>query len=83
MTFAARLQGVAIALAVLVLCFPVAFMVTMLMAPLRAWFEAVAGIEVYGHSGPAEWCHLLTYAVLVTCCAYLWYRIRKATAQRQ
>jgi hypothetical protein len=49
----------------LIVCAPIAFIVTLLMAPFWGWYEARTGIESLGHSGPADWCFELTYAVVV------------------
>ncbi|SDR66931.1 hypothetical protein SAMN05444173_0249 [Opitutus sp. GAS368] len=35
------------------------------MAGFWGWFEAKAGIEALGHSGPADWCYGVTYAVVL------------------
>lgn len=48
-----------------VLCAPVAVAVTVLVWPAWGWFESVTGIEALGHSGPATWCYLATYAALI------------------
>ena len=75
MTFGDRVKGVVIALAILVACFPVAVLLTFVASPLWSWFEAQSGIEAYGHSGPAEWCYLVSYGLLVAICAFVWSRI--------
>jgi len=74
MTFRERLKGVAIALFVLLMCLPVAVAGTILTSPFWRWFETQSGIEAYGHSGPAEWCYLVTYGVLVTIATFIWWR---------
>jgi hypothetical protein len=33
--------------------------------PLWNWFENSHGIESVGHSGPADWCYLATFSVVV------------------
>ena len=43
----------------------ITFWVTILLVPLWRWIEADYGIEAIGHSGPAEWCFFLVYAVVV------------------
>ena len=53
-------------LAVLVVCLPAAFIVTILLSPLWSWIEATYGIESIGHSGPSDWCFYLIYGVLST-----------------
>jgi hypothetical protein len=49
-----------------VVCLPSSFFVTLLLLPLWSWIEATYGIESVGHSGPADWCFWLVYAVLVS-----------------
>ena len=48
----------------LILCVPAAIVVTLLLLPLWGMIEARFGIEAVGHSGPADWCFWLVYAVL-------------------
>lgn len=49
----------------LLVCAPVAFIVTFLMSPFWGWYRARTGIESLGHSGPSDWCFALTYVVVV------------------
>ncbi len=79
MTFRERLKGVAIALAILIGCFPVAVTVTLLIAPFWSWFERRSGMEAYGHSGPSEWCYLVAYCLLVCLCTAFWSRANRRT----
>lgn len=51
------------ALAVLVVCLPIAFIVTIMLLPLWSWIEATYSIESVGHSGPADWCFYAVYTV--------------------
>ncbi|MBZ5676372.1 MAG: hypothetical protein LAP61_19185 [Acidobacteriia bacterium] len=51
-------------LAVLLVCLPIAFIVTILLSPLWSWIEASYGIESIGHSGPSDWCFYAVYSVL-------------------
>lgn len=50
---------------VAVLLAPVAFVLTIAAFPFWRWLETAFGVESVGHSGPAEWCFLATYAGLV------------------
>ncbi len=79
MSFAERLKGVAIAIGLLLLCAPVAVVLTILTASFWAWVEAAFGVEAYGHSGPAEWCYLVVYGVLVVGCTWGWSRLQRGT----
>jgi len=58
---------------IVVLSLPAAVAVTLLTLPVWRWFEATTGIEAYGHSGPAEWCYLLVYGLIVTVLSVIWY----------
>ena len=82
MTIAQRLRGAGIAIAILVLVFPVSAIVTIVCFPFWLWFETHSGIESYGHSGPAQWCYLATYIVLVIVCTAIWSNIRRSTSKR-
>jgi len=54
-------------------CLPAAFVVTIVLLPVWRWIEATYGIEAIGHSGPADWCFELVYALLaMTCVVALW-----------
>jgi len=46
-------------------CMPLAIVVTLLLYPLWSWIEASTGFESVGHSGPAEWCYVTVFALLV------------------
>ena len=62
----------------LVLMVPVtlflAFWVTVFLVPLWRWIEADFGVEAIGHSGPAEWCFYLVFAILLGPALYLLWR---------
>lgn len=59
------LRLVLILLAIAMVSIPVSLVVTILLFPFWSWFEAVTGIESVGHSGPAEWCYVTAFIVLV------------------
>jgi hypothetical protein len=42
---------------------PFSFVFTFALVPLWRWVEGDLGIESIGHSGPAEWCFWLSYAI--------------------
>jgi len=44
---------------------PISILITILLFPFWSWLEASAGIESVGHSGPAEWCYVFIYILLV------------------
>jgi hypothetical protein len=70
---------------VVVVCFPVAILMTLLLLPLWSWIEATYAIESVGHSGPAEWCFWLDYIVLtaVSVTALLLHRRRSKLASAE
>jgi hypothetical protein len=43
---------------------PFAFVAAAVLSPLWSWIEASTGLESMGHSGPAGWCYLATWAAL-------------------
>ena len=55
---------VAVVIAIPIVCAPLAFLLTVLCAPLWERFEAATSIQSYGHHGPVEWCYVVTFAVL-------------------
>jgi hypothetical protein len=57
-----------IVIVVLVLLMPVAIGITLYMTPLWLWVELNYQIESLGHSGPAEWCFVAVYGLLVFVC---------------
>jgi hypothetical protein len=54
-----------VALTILIISMPPAFMLTIALLPLWSRVEATYGIESVGHSGPADWCFELTYVFVV------------------
>lgn len=52
-------------LSLFVVAMPVAFIATLILLPLWRWIEADFGIEAIGHSGPADWCYVTVYGILV------------------
>jgi hypothetical protein len=56
-----RLLGLALVSAIVSV--PLAFTSTILMNPLLGRLEAKYGVELTGHSGPADWIFALVFAV--------------------
>jgi len=65
---------------ILVICLPLSIVGTLLMFPVWRWLEATYGIEAVGHSGPAEWCYVVTF-LTSTLTALLVYALRFARAR--
>jgi phosphotransferase system glucose/maltose/N-acetylglucosamine-specific IIC component len=72
-------------LVVVVLAFaavPAAFIGTLLLYPLWSWIEATYGIESVGHSGPADWCFMVVYGVILAALLpLLWRNWRRRRAR--
>ena len=52
-------------LAVVLVAAPASILLTLLLLPFWSWFEASFAVESVGHSGPAEWCYVSVYVLLV------------------
>jgi len=55
-------------LVILVLCVPLSAVTTLLLLPLWNALENHWQIESVGHSGPADWCFIVVYALWVAAC---------------
>ena len=67
MNAAKALRAAGIALAICLIAAPVAFVATIWLLPLWSWIEANFSIESIGHSGPAGWCYLAVYILILGC----------------
>jgi hypothetical protein len=67
MNLTIRLRGVGIAFAVCLISAPIAIAVTIALLPFWSWVESMSEIESVGHSGPAEWCYLVCYNIILAC----------------
>lgn len=47
---------------ILLLSVPLGMLVTLVLLPFWRWIEESTGIESVGHSGPADWCFLVSTA---------------------
>ena len=50
----------------LVVTAPLSIIITVVLFPFWSWLESSSGIESVGHSGPADWCYLFVFVVLLT-----------------
>ena len=64
----ARIREVLISSSLLVLCLPVAILLTLLLLPLWSWLQLKTAIPAVGPSGPAPWCFILVYALTAGAC---------------
>jgi NADH:ubiquinone oxidoreductase subunit 5 (subunit L)/multisubunit Na+/H+ antiporter MnhA subunit len=76
MNMAGRLRSVGIALAICIVAAPIAIVGTIAFIPFWSWIESRFEIESIGHSGPAEWCYLATYIIILICACFVWRVIR-------
>jgi 4-amino-4-deoxy-L-arabinose transferase-like glycosyltransferase len=65
MKFNNRIKLVLIALTLFIICLPLAFIITVFTNPFWLWIENTFSIESVGHSGPAEWCYITVYLLLI------------------
>ena len=61
------------ALALCLVALPLAAIVTFLLIPLWRWLEATTGVESIGHSGPANWCFVAVYLVILAAAFGIWF----------
>jgi hypothetical protein len=60
---------------ILVLSAPLSVVLVFLLVPFWRWLELRSGIEAIGHSGPAAWCYLAVYGmVVVSLVGVVWSR---------
>jgi hypothetical protein len=75
MTFKKRLVGAFIGLGICIASMPVAVVATIVLVPFWSWLERTMAIETVGHSGPAEWCYLFIYVIVLSLAAVVWSKI--------
>lgn len=51
---------------------PVALLLTLLLIPFWSWLEDTTRYESLGHSGPAGWCLLVVYLLVVSIGGVIW-----------
>jgi MYXO-CTERM domain-containing protein len=54
-----------VVLAVALIAMVPSAILTIVLLPLWSWVEARFQIESVGHSGPADWCYVATYATVL------------------
>jgi hypothetical protein len=70
-------RAVLLLVGIVVLSMPVTFVVAILLTPLWSAIERRWGIESVGHSGPADWCFWLVFAICITTFTLVGRRIRR------
>ena len=82
MTFTERLLGALIGLGIALISIPVALLLTLLLVPFWSWLEVTTGYESLGHSGPAGWCFLAVYLLVVSIGGVIWSLEKARKARR-
>ena len=59
------LSIVILLLLIIIIAVPLSIVITIVLSPFWSWLETSTGIESLGHSGPAEWCYLVIFLMLV------------------
>jgi hypothetical protein len=77
LNMAKRLRGVGIAFAICFITAPIAIILTIALIPFWSWIESKFKIESIGHSGPAEWCYVVCYIIILACASLIWWAIRR------
>jgi hypothetical protein len=69
-----------IALVALAIALPVSAVLTWMLLPFWDWMEASFGIESVGHSGPADWCYLVTLGLVIIATTGVWivFRLKRS-----
>jgi len=76
MKFNNRIKLVLIALSLIIICLPLAFIITVFTNPFWLWIENTFSIESVGHSGPAEWCYITVYLLLICASGLILLKLR-------
>ena len=76
MKFRVRIKLLGLVLALIIICIPLAMIITVLSNPFWSWFENIFSIESVGHSGPAEWCYITVYLLLIGASGLILLKIR-------
>jgi hypothetical protein len=77
MKFRVRIKLLVMALTLIIICIPLAMIITVFSNPLFLWFENTFSVESVGHSGPAEWCYITVYLLLISLSGLIWLKYRR------
>lgn len=77
-----RLIGAFQGIILCIVAMPVALVVTILLMPLWSSLESSMSVEAVGHSGPAEWCYLFVYVVVMAFAGFVWSRLERRKENR-
>lgn len=78
-----RLRNAGIAIAICLVTAPIAIAMTIAGLPLWSWVESTLAIESVGHSGPAGWCYLTSYMLILACAGFIWWTIRRRVSDKK
>ena len=81
-TVRSRIRLALVLASVAIACVPLTVFLTFLLVPLWRWIEATYSIESIGHSGPADWCFELIYALTLLSGLVLALRLRRPRSSR-
>jgi len=76
-----RFNKVGATILIIVVCAPLAILLTIFTTSFWLWIENTFKIESIGHSGPAEWCYIAVYLILVTICILVWSFAKRRTTK--
>ena len=77
MSISKRLRGIGGAFLICLILAPIAIFATIILLPVWSWIESTLEIESIGHSGPAEWCYLASYLIILACTTFIWWAFRR------
>ena len=66
------LKKVLISFGICIAALPVAAITTFLLVPFWRWLEEKTKIESIGHSGPADWCFVAIYFLILIASFGVW-----------
>ena len=75
-----RSNSITVSLAIAITCIPISIIMTIFASSFWQWIEQHFKIESYGHSGPADWCYLVSYSVLLSFSALTWCHLKNRRA---
>ena len=70
------LKKVLISFGICIAAVPAAAIASFLLFPFWRWFEGMTQIESIGHSGPADWCFVAIYCLILLSSFGVWFLSR-------
>ena len=75
-----RLNGATASLAIVITCLPIAVIITIFTSSFWQWIELHFKVEAYGYSGPAGWCYVVSYSILIVFSTLAWSHLKNKSA---